>query len=207
MKKELSNKLKSFVASKSYVEFDADTGNLLSVRSSLPDEGSNYIEVDFEKIKLLKEGVEQFHQYIVEYNGKTKSLELKYRNELDFDNFLVNEFIYKIPVEQIIDADITIVQDIDNTCWKILIGKELKRSLIEKGISLNSVLYFSITAKNDPNVLYKQISCNFAESIRNSYYIVPFSEKFEYEISDISVYTVKLFDTYQFKRIKNGKEA
>ena len=207
MNKNLLLKLNSFVATKSYVEFNADNGELISVRSSLPDGTNSFIEVPFEKIKSLKDGIETFNQYIVEYNGKTKALELKYKNEIEFNNFSVKEFIYQIPLTNIDDADITVIQDIDNTCWKILIGKEFKKSLRDKGIALNSTLYFSVTAKNDPNILYKLMSCNFAQSVKQNYFVIPFTEKFEYELSNISVYTVRLFDTYCFKRIKDGKET
>ena len=207
MNKNLLLKLNSFVATKSYVEFNADNGELISVRSSLPDGTNSFIEVPFEKIKSLKDGIETFNQYVVEYNGKTKALELKYKNEIEFNNFSVKEFIYQIPLTNIDDADITVIQDIDNTCWKILIGKEFKKSLRDKGIALNSTLYFSVTAKNDPNILYKLMSCNFAQSVKQNYFVIPFTEKFEYELSNISVYTVRLFDTYCFKRIKDGKET
>jgi len=207
MKKSLASKLNSFVSSKSYVEFVADTGEVISARSSKPDGSNSYIEVTEDQIKTLKDGTERFSQYIVEYNGQTKALELKYKNELKFDNLSVKEFIYNIPTDSINDADITVIQDLDNTCWKILIGKSFKKSLQDKGIALNSTLYFSITAKNDPNILYKQIKCNFAESVRQTYFVIPFSEEFEYTIADISVYTVRLFDTYCFKRIKDGEQT
>jgi hypothetical protein len=206
MKKSLAERLSSFVADKSYVEFDSDTGKVLSARSSKPDGTNSYIEVTPDQIKTLKDGTERFDQYIVEYNGQTKTLELKYKNELKFDDLSVKEFIYNIPTNNIDDADITVIQDIDNTCWKILIGKAFKKSLKDKGIALNSTLYFSITAKNDPNILYKQIKCNFAESVRTNYFVIPFTEEFEYTLANISVYTVRLFDTYCFKRIKDGKE-
>lgn len=207
MKKDLANRLKSFVATASYVEFDTDTGALISVRNSKPDGTNSYIEVEYDQIKALKEGTESFSQYIVEYNGKTKALELKYKNELSFDNFSVTEFIYKIPTVSVEDPDITVIQDIDNTCWKILIGKEFKKSLKEKGIALNSTLYFSVTAKNDPNILYKLLSCNFAESVKQNYFVIPFTEGFEFELNDVSIYTMRLFDTYCYKRIKDGKET
>jgi predicted CopG family antitoxin len=207
MKTSLANRLKSFVANSAYVEFESDTGNLLSVRSSKPDGEHSFIEVEYDQIKSLKEGTESFSQYIVEYNGKTKALELKYKNELDFNDFSVDEFIYKVPTTGIDDPDITIIQDIDNTCWKILIGKQFKKSLKEKGIALNSTLYFSVTAKNDPNILYKLLSCNFAESVKQNYFVIPFTEDFEYELNDVSIYTIRMFDTYLYTRMKNGKET
>jgi len=207
MKKSLADRLNSYVADKSYVEFDADTGNVISARSSKPDGTNSFIEVSPDQIKTLKDGTERFSQYMAEYNGQTKTLELKYKNELTFENLSVKQFIYNIPKTKIEDPDITVIQDIDNTCWKILVGKQLKKSLHDKGIALNSTLYFSITAKNDPNILYKQIKCNFADSVRQNYFVIPFTEKFEHTVADISVYTVQLFDTYCFKRIKDGKET
>lgn len=207
MKTSLSQRLNSFVSTSSYVEFNSENGELISVRSSKPDGSNSFIEVPYEKIKALKEGTEKFNQYIVEYNGKTKSLELKYKNEIEFNDLSVTEFIYQLPTTNIEDADISVIQDIDNTCWKILIGKQFKKSLRDKGISLNSTLYFSVTAKNDPNVLYKLLSCNFAQSVKQNYFVIPFSEEFESKLTDISIYTVRLFDTYCFKRIKDGKET
>lgn len=185
-----------------YVSFEKDTGRILSI-SNERDSTGNLIEAPLAEVKSLLEGKEPFSNYAVEYNAKTKTLEFANRFEHVFDHFSVNDFIYELPEEEIKDPDILLIQDIPNTCWKIQIGKDLKQNLRSKGVSLNTGMMFSITAKADPNVLYKTLSVHFGTVVNDNYCIVPFSMPFEMEKESVSVYTSRRFDTYQFKRIFN----
>lgn len=185
-----------------YVSFEKNTGRIFGI-SNEKDPDANLIEVSLKEVESLLEGKESFSNYAVEYNPKTKTLEFVNKFEHVFDHFSVNDFIYEILENDIEDADITLTQDIPNTCWKIELGKELKKNLRSKGVSLNSGLLFSVTAKGDPNILYKTLSVHFGTIVNDNYFIIPFSMPFETEKENISIYTSRRFDTYKFKRIFN----
>ena len=182
-----------------YVQFEKDSGKIIRIGPS--KDGDNTIEVPLSMVNNLIEGKEKFKDYKVEYNSKTKTLELISIHEHILDQLTVNEFIYEIPVSDIKEPDITVIQDIPNTCWKIQIGKELKHNIRSKGVTLNSNMLFSITAKGDPNVLYKTLSVHFGTVVNDNYFIAPFNMPFETTEEPISIYTPRRFDTYQFKRI------
>jgi len=190
---------------KMYVCFDHSSGEILRITNEVGNT-DNYVEVDIDDIKTLQTGQEPTSLYIVEYNAKSKTFEFKAKNNFEIDSLDVNDLIYQIPANNSVDSDLTLVQDFDNTCWKIFIGKDLKNNLNDQGISLNMKLHFSITAKDDPNVPYKIFVVDFAESFKKNYAVLPFTENFEHNLDDVSVYTTRRFNTYQFKRIKNGKE-
>ena len=95
--------------------------------------------------------------------------------------------------------DIHIIQNINDTCWKITIGGDLKANILAQRVSFKNTLHFSITEKSDPNILLKTISFNFSELHDTKYVIVPFDSKFEFDAKPVSVYTIKNFDRYMYE--------
>jgi len=183
-----------------YVYFNKDTGNITSVSNEVTED-SSYVTVPLADVMSILEGKEPASNYIVQYNPKTKVLEFVSRFEYVLDSYSVNDFIFELPVTETQDPDITLIQDIPNTCWKVQIGKELKSNLRSKGVSLNASMMFSVTAKDDPNILYKTLFVDFGKMVNDSYYVIPFSMPFETTDESLSVYTSRRFDTYQYKRI------
>jgi hypothetical protein len=183
-----------------FVMFDKDTGTVHSIGNEY-DGVSSYIGVPLSKVSSIIEGKEPKFNYVVQYNPKTKDLEFVNKFEHTDESLGVKDFIFELTEDALIDPDIIVIQDIPNTCWKIQIGKELKKNLRTNGASLNANLLFSVTAKGDPNILYKTLFVEFNRVASDNYYIIPFSMPFETTDEAISVYTARRFDTYQFKRI------
>ena len=99
--------------------------------------------------------------------------------------------------------DITITKNVKDTCWKFTIGGDLEMNILAQKISLtNSSISFSITKKDDPNILYKTLRFSFDKLINGKYLVLPFSEKFEFDNEPVSVYTIKKFDSYKYEVIK-----
>ena len=185
-----------------YVIFEQDTGKVLGIS---PKSEENSIEVDLDRVLGLLEGKESRKNYKVEYNPKTKQLDLVNLHSQSLDGLHINDFIYEIPELYEKDADITIEQNQKETCWKVIVGNSLKKSLRKKGIRFNSRLNFSITAKHDPNILYKSFFVDFSQILKENHAVLGFTMPFEYENRDISVFTSRNFDTYQFRRIFNDQ--
>lgn len=185
-----------------FVKYLEDSGKIVGI-GPRDDVNHQTIEVDFDEVKSIIEGKESKRNYRVEYNPKKKDLELVHIHEQSFDGASVRDFIYEIPQQEHTDPDLTIIQDQPNTCWRVRLGSELQKKLKSKGIRLNSLLDFSITAPHDPNILYKTFSVDFSNIFQDREVLVDFSMPFEDEKEPISVFTAKRFDSYQFKRILN----
>lgn len=182
-----------------YVIFEKDTGKVLGVSPKKEDENS--ILVDYEQVEGLILGREKRKNYRVEYDPKTKQLELKNLHLQSLDGVTINDFIYEIPATASEDPDITVEQDQKEKCWRITLGDSLKRNLRRQGIQFNSKVNFSVTKKHDPNILYKTLAVDFSKILQDNYAVLPFTMLFEHDDAEISIFTSRRFDTYWFERI------
>lgn len=183
-----------------YVIFNKDSGEIESISNDVTNEDT-YIQVPLADVLSLKTGVEDISNYHVQYNPKNKELELKSKYEFALDALTVNDSIYELPEILIDDADVQVIQDIPNTCWKIKLGNSIRDNIKRKGINLNANFLFSVTKKGDPNILYKTLSVHIGKTVADNYCIVPFDMPFETTKIPVSVYTARKFDTYQLTRI------
>ncbi len=180
-----------------YAVFNSDTGELLSVLNYKP-ENCSFIEVDPLEVTGLLSGEDQMSYYYVHYSKITKKYELRLRINNNIDSYSVNDLIYEIPKDTIDNADLSITQNIKDTCWKIQIGGDLKANILAQHISLHNKVSLSVTRKNDPNILYKTLHVDFSSLENNKYIILPFTDKFEFEGEEVSIYTMKKFDQYSY---------
>jgi len=180
-----------------YAVFNSDTGELLSVLNYKP-ENCSFIEVDPLEVTGLLSGEDQMSYYYVHYSKITKKYELRLRINNNIDSYSVNDLIYEIPKDTIDNADLSITQNIKDTCWKIQIGGDLKANILAQHISLHNKVSLSVTRKNDPNILYKTLYVDFSSLENNKYIILPFTDKFEFEGEEVSIYTMKKFDQYSY---------
>lgn len=185
-----------------YVKYDKEKGTILGIKGT-EYTGENCIPVPYEQVKRIISGEELADNYQVKYNTKSKQMEFSDCHETRTKGNTVNDFIYDVPTKQLKDPDILIVQDVANTCWKVYMGNALGSSLRSKGIHINERMMLSVTAKADPNILYKTLFVELGDLVRDNYVILPFTMPFEYTDAPISVFTSRKFDTYQFKRLFN----
>ena len=186
-----------------YVSFEENTGKILGIGPKPQEKNSLPVQLD-EVIGIL-EGKEPKRNYRVEFNGKKKQLELVHRFLQSIDGAGVNDFIYEIPENYSTTPDILVEHNIPETCWKIKLGKELKNNLAHNRIRLNQTLYFAVTKKHDPNILYKTLSIDFSQTLRDNYTVLPFSMPFEETDTPVSVFTAKTFGSYQFQRVLDDR--
>jgi hypothetical protein len=186
-----------------YVSFEENTGKILGIGPK-PQE-KNSLSVKLEEVLGILEGKESKRNYRVEFNGKKKQLELVHQFMKSFDGSDVNDFIYEIPENLSSAPDILVEHNIPETCWKINLGDQLKNNLASNRIRLNQTLYFAVTKKHDPNILYKTLSVDFSQTLRDNYSIIPFTMPFEKTSTPISVFTAKTFGSYKFQRVLNDE--
>jgi len=167
------------IPTKKYVYFD-NNGNILSISGSNASAGQ-FVEVEFNDVINLINGKENITSYIVVYDISKKTYVSKYKST---------------------SPDISIIQDIKHKTWNFLIDPTLKENLLSQNLSLDKILYFHITRKNDPHELYRTLTVNIATLVDDRTFSISFESENELDDDNISVYTVKRLQSYYHEVIK-----
>jgi len=182
------------------VYFELETGTIVSITNEILDRDDlSSIEVSFEEIESLVNGEESFFDRTVEFDTRLKAYVLK-QNTIETDVYTVDDAVYKITSAE--DADIQIIQDLKNTCWKFLISESLRNEMIEKKVKLKTMLSFSVTEENNPNLLYRTIQVPFEQLVKEYYVVKDFLHEYEHHGKPVSVYTIKRFESYSYEVVR-----
>lgn len=132
------------------------------------------------------------------YSDENK--ELKRDNTIDIGNLILkNNSIFLFDFENIgnnENFDIVIRQNTNNGVWRIILNTHTKKFLRMSEYNSKERLYFSITAKHDPNILYRSLEFTMGDLLSESISVIPFISDVEYKPADVSIYTAKYFDSY-----------
>jgi len=132
------------------------------------------------------------------YSDKNKTLKID-NTILSGDLILKNNkiFTYRVTEEHLyVDNDIVIHQDTENNIWKIGINPHIKNFIIRTGYAKTETLYFSVTEKHDPNILYRSLEFTIADLLSQNAITIPFIFDSERKADNVSIYTAKYFDSY-----------
>lgn len=99
------------------------------------------------------------------------------------------------------DYDVIVKQDTVAKCWKIIINPYIKRFLVTSGYSSKEILYFSVTSKYDPNILYRSLEVTVGDLLSEATSVISFKYDVESSASDVSIYTAKYFEHYSHEVI------
>lgn len=184
--------------SESYVYYSKDTGKIHKISSTeSPDENYKVTKLLNKDVNSILTGKNKTEDFLIYFNIKTKQIELK--KVKNNDKLLVSETMaYKLPVELDFDTnnyDAVIKQNLIKNVWELVLNTETKNFLINNGYNLNENIYFSITAKNDPNIFYRSIKFNLKDVIETNA-VVEFKYDIENSTDDIGIYTAKYFNNY-----------
>jgi hypothetical protein len=106
---------------------------------------------------------------------------------------VIGKDLYSISISK--DYDIIVQQNCQGGYWTVVLNPYTKKFLDTSGYSLSDTLYFSVTSKYDPNVLYRSIEVN-ANDLINKNVIIPFKYASEFTDQEVSIYTAKYFEHY-----------
>ena len=125
--------------------------------------------------------VKRFERFNVKDNGKI---------------VLCGRYLYQIEVSR--DYDIIIQQNTIFKHWNIQINPYTKKFLRTSGYKPNDNLYFSLTAKHDPNLLIRSLQFKISDLLAHDDQnpIIPFKYESESDPNDVSIFTAKYFDSY-----------
>ena len=107
---------------------------------------------------------------------------------------LVGTRIYNYKTNK--DYDVIIQQNFIDKCWTIVLNPYTKAFLNTSGYSINDKLYFSVTEKYDPNILYRTLEINAEELLWAKPKTIPFIYDSELDGVNVSIYTAKYFEHY-----------
>jgi len=187
---------------KSYVYYNEETGEVIKV-SSRPAAAMcyNVIEVAYSQVKDLILGKQSFNDYIVEYDSALKQLALKKIKYEDNVTSIVDR-LYNIPSTNTntnTNTDITFFINSTSNKVTIVANEKLRSDKHLYRLSDNIRMNFSITAKNDPNVLYENFNILLKDLLENEQMDVTKLFRYTPELSQFSIYTTKYFDTYSLE--------
>ena len=136
-------------------------------------------------------------EYKVIFDIGLKEYVLREKGDLETENDHVYNTLYEVPSDIDKDCDVTIIQDNREQCWRIKVSDSLRTFLRSEAVSINSNIFFSITAKFDPNILFRVLRLSVNDLIYDDEYTFPFEYKFEKINDKVSIYTAKYFDSYK----------
>jgi hypothetical protein len=184
-----------YIPTKKYVYFD-DKGEISSISNSNSLEG-NFIEVAQEVVINILKGIDQPSAFCVTYDTLEKKHIFKRKATENNFSVIVNDNMYNIPfIGDTIDYDIKLMQDFLNQEWRLVLHNGIKYNLLANASFYDTILYFSITKKNDPHELYHYFTVTINDLLQHDEIKIPFKSQFELDKSDISVYTFKKFNVY-----------
>lgn len=180
------------IRSERYIAFNS-SGEIESI-SARPHPTLETIKVNYEDVRGLMEGKDTLTNFKVEYDFIDKKYKLKNTKDID-DLNTVSAFLYEIPSSVDDEFEIKLIKDNKERQWKLVLNQKFVDELLQQGIEVNiSNMFFSVTKKNDPNILYRLL--NFTNSTE-----ISFENETEFDIDDISVYTARRYSVYQLEVI------
>lgn len=188
------------IDTQTYVYFDQETGKIEKVGSFIKDEPLSYITVDQSKVSPIMKGEKGIDEFIVEYDIVNKKLNLKeVKRAHDNDERSILSFKEISKHQKTKKVDVLIQQDFIEENWKVTLSSKIIENLKKESVRITANLFFSITKKNDPNILYRTISCSIGDLVDKGTLTFPFESQIEVDKTQISVYTSTYFDVYKYE--------
>jgi len=164
-------------------------------KTSFWRESDRYIIV-WDTIELLK--FDSLNKKTLFYETTNK---VYHKDELENGQLvLVGQRIYNYNTGK--DYDVIVQQNLVDRCWTIILNPYTKSFLNTSGYSINDKLYFSVTEKYDPNILYRTLEINAEELLWAQPKNVPFIYDSESSGDNVSIYTAKYFEHYAHEVIQ-----
>jgi len=107
---------------------------------------------------------------------------------------LSGKCLYQVQVDR--EYDIIVQQNTQNKTWSMIINPYIKKFLQTSGYKPTETLYFSVTSKYDPNILYRSLEFTVSDLLSEKTSIILFTTELEQDSTDVSIYTAKYFDSY-----------
>lgn len=185
------------VNSDTYVYYDSENGKIEKIGGQSDPGTLSYITVEHKSVEPILKGEKSLEDFVVDYDMSKQKLTIKEIKtpETEDERSLIT--FKQIPkTQKTKKVDVLLQQDIQNKKWNIDLSDKIKENLRKESVYIRSSLFFSITKKDDPNILYRTISIPIGELVKGAV-SVPFESDEEIDKKKISVYTSKYFEIYK----------
>ena len=173
------------------VYFEEVSGLILAI-SNVDQEFENFFEVDYEDIAKFVDGIEPMLMHKVVYNINTSSYNIIPKESKI--ELLAEDLIHKITPKSVYQVGFW--QNTIKNCWSISLSSDQRDNLEQVKSRPNEQLNFSVTQKNNPNILYRSFSCTLNDLIDNDSVDFNYDSQDEERLTDYSVYTNRKFEKY-----------
>jgi len=148
--------------------------------------------------KFITDNAELIVENVKMYRDENKALTID--DTIDVGDLILkynNIFVFDLADCNVnLENDIVIRQDTDFDTWNIRINPHTKKFLRMSGYNPNETLYFSVTEKYNPNILYRSLEFKIGDLLSESTSLIPFICDAEQDPNNVSIYTAKYFDKY-----------
>jgi hypothetical protein len=174
-----------------YIHYEPTNGDIVNFRNYLEVSDSlPFIVVKETEMEVTLEQFERRDYLVLERDKVMKLVKVDtYSNNL----FNIENLVYQIPrrTEITQDYEILVEQDNPNEIFRISLSDEMKEKF-QTFRSVQRIMHLYVTAKDDPNILYKTLQFNVAE-ILSAPAIIPFDE---FKGDSCNIYLTKYFQSY-----------
>ena len=193
-------KVQAKTAESSFVYYNKQTGMIKKISPRKEESKDEILEITVEEAGPFLKGEKTTANFRVALDFHSKKLSLKSikdKNTLgSYENIL-----YNIPRTEK-NKEVTITQNVKEKCWEIELNEELTELIKSTELPVFNKILFSITKRDDPNILYRNLYIDLAQLTKEKIQI-PFIYDSETNDQLFSVYVNKYFDSYGY-RITNG---
>lgn len=176
-----------------YVYYDYLTGQLLSVTNEAHATHSHYITIEFDDYDKLVSGIYAFLDYKVDYIKEGVLGLVSVVNEtMSFNNS--NTRFLTITESKITNYDLLVEWHGPTKHWIFNLSEKCKGKLMLNYVP--SKIEFFVILENDYDLLIRTIVLDTQQLFNETIYI-PFENRYEHNISSISIATKSVFKTYR----------
>jgi hypothetical protein len=181
-----------------FVYYHKATGEIQRISNiSFLEEGYECLEVSSDKVTDILLGKKDLSSYRIMFNIKTRELELQENSPHKIVN--ITDKLHNVP-KYSRDADLIIKCGTKN--WTVCLSprhQDYFRSM--KSVVDNIRFSFSITKKNDPNILIDMFKIELYDLLSNPEVDISEQINIPKNMDNVSIYTFKYFDTYSYEII------
>ena len=181
------------------VYFDKKSGQIQSITTKEKANLDTYFSTTFNEVKEFIDGTKNLIDHKVVYDLKKSNYLIVHKNDkivLDVDN-LIHQ------IQDGNDAQLLVTKNNPERYWQLFLDSNLtKKNSIHANV-LDETLWFSITQKNNPNILYRHFDVSLKELTDKEKINIAFNSQEEFDLEKYSVYTNRRLVSYAKREIND----
>jgi len=183
---------------KVFVYYTKETGAIIRIANKLVPElaNSELVLSPRQDVLPVLHGYKRLEDYVVSYIPSMKDFAVVEKDN-NVNNLSINDRLFEIKVSKTSDYELKIVQRVQDKVWAVSLNKKIQSLLEKTGYNQHKQLTFTITKKNDPNVLIRRFEVAVLELIYKNVIEFPYENEWESNHLEVSIYTNKYFDNYK----------